>query len=104
MHAQGGPFISSDEVDACLADGTIEDKVKSSRMRDEVTYAMDTNSALPKAHPVFKIMKTNVTPRRLLTPYEFGENEGENLKIFFGKRKGRSFVTLQEYRIALNIP
>ena len=100
MHAQGGPFISSDEVDAYLADGTIEDKVKSSRMRDEVTYAMDTNSALPKAHPVFKIMKTNVTPRRLLTPYEFGEN----LKIFFGKREGRSFVTLQEYIIDLNAP
>ena len=100
MHAQGGPFISSDEVDAYLADGTIEDKVKSLRMRDEVTYARDTNSALPKAHPVFKIMKTNVTPRRLLTPYELGEN----LKIFFGKREGRSFVTLQEYIIDLNAP
>ena len=25
LRAQGGPFISSDEVDAYLADGTIED-------------------------------------------------------------------------------
>ena len=100
MHAQGGPFISSDEVDAYLADGTIEDKVKSSRMRDEVTYARNTNSALPKVHLVFKMMKTNVTPQRLLTPYELGEN----LKIFFGKREGRSFVTLQEYIIDLNAP
>ena len=65
--------------------------MKTSRMRDEATYARDTISALPKAHPVFKIMKTNVTPRRLLTPYEFGEN----LKIFFGKRKD---VHLLPYR------
>ena len=91
MRAPGGPFISSDEVDACLADGTIEDKVKSLRMRDDVTYARDTNSALPKAHPVFKIMKTNVTPQRLLTQYKFGEN----LKFSLGKGKD---VHLLPYR------
>ena len=100
LRAQGGPFVSADEVEVYLADPTTEDKVKASRMRDEVTYARDTNTALPKVHPVFKIMNTNVTPRRLLTPREFGEN----LKIYFGKKEGRTFVTLQEYRTALNTP
>ena len=99
LRAQGGPFVSSDEVDAYLGDTTIDIKAKSSRMRDEVTYARDTNTALPRTHPMFKIMNTTVTPRRLLTPHEFGEN----LKMFFGKKEGRTFVTLQDFDESLEM-
>ena len=92
----GGPYVSADEVDTYLA-GNDEPTIKSQRMRREVSYARDTSVSFPRSHAVFRIMNTSVKPRRLLTPHEFGEN----LKIYLGKKEGRNFVTMDDYRQAV---
>ena len=92
----GGPFTSAEEVDDYLA-GTDDEKVKQTRMRREVAYARDTSVSFPRAHKVFRIMNTSVTPRRLLTALEFSDN----LKIYLGKKEGRSFITMEDYRLAV---
>ena len=65
-------------------------------MRDEVTYARDTCSSLPKSSPIFRIYNTQ-GKRRLLTPDEYGRN----LKILLGKIQDRHAVTLEDFRDAL---
>ena len=97
LKVEGGPFTSSEEIDSYLSDTTILNDAKAKRMSREVTYARDTSVSLPRSHTVFRIYNTSVNPRRLLTPQEFGDN----LKILLGKRSGRTFITLQEYRKAV---
>ena len=55
--------------------------IKTNRIRNEVTYARDTSSSLPKNSPVFKIMNTEGGIRKL-TPEQFGQN----LKVLLAKR------------------
>ena len=55
--------------------------IKTNRIRNEVTYARDTSSSLPKNSPVFKIMNTEGEIRKL-TPEQFGQN----LKVLLAKR------------------
>ena len=92
----GGPFTTADEIDAYLASND-DLTAKAQRMRREVTYARDTSVSFPRNHQVFRIMNTSVTPRRLLTPQEFGVN----LKLYLGKQEDRTVVSLDEYRRAV---
>lgn len=87
---EGGPFTSSEEVDAYLSDSSVVNEKKAKLMRGEVTYARDTSVSLPRNHAVFRIFNASVKPRRLLTPSEFVEN----LKVLLGKRAGRTYITL----------
>ena len=98
LRAQGGPFVSVEEVDIYLADDSVAAEVKNKRMRAEVTYARDTCVSLPRAHSFFKIFDTSVKPRRLFTANQFGQN----LKLYLGKAEGRTVVTLQEFSDALD--
>lgn len=81
-----------------LADDNILRDAKAKRMRKEITFARDTSVSLPRAHPVFRIFNTSVKPRKLLSPEEFGAN----LKALLGKRLGRTYITIEEYRQAVD--
>ena len=61
-------------------------KTKTNRMRDEVAYARDTSSSLPKNSPVFRIMTTEGGRRKLVTPEQFAQN----FKVLLGKRNQRN--------------
>ena len=98
LKQEGGPFTTAEEVESYLADESIPQDSKSKRMRKEVTFARDTSVSLPRAHSVFRIFNTSVKPRRLLSADEFGDN----LKILLGKRLGRTYITLDEYRQAVD--
>ena len=98
LRNEGGPFTSTEEVDEYLQNADIAVDTKAKRMRKEVTYARDSCVSLPKTHKMFKIFDTSFKPRRLLTPQQFGEN----LKILLGKRAGRTYVTIQEFRDAIS--
>ena len=97
LKSQGGPFTSDEQVQKYLDNSKDSTKEKLSRMKDEVTYARDTCSSLPKSNPIFRIMKTQGTTRRMLTSEEFGNN----LKALLGKTKQRHSVTLEDFRAAL---
>ena len=66
-------------------------------MGDEVTYARDTSSSLPKNSPVFRIMTTEGGKRKLLTPELFTQN----LEVFIGKRNQRNNITLADFQPVL---
>ena len=89
--AEGGPFTSAEEVDAYLSDVTDESKAKQNAcaMRGHTL-----ERSLPRCH---KIVNTSVKPGRLLRPDEFGEN----LKALLGKRAGRTYISIEEYREAV---
>ena len=97
LKAVGGPFTTEDEVERYLT-GNDADKIKQQRMRKEVAYARDTSVSFPRSHSVFRIFGTSGSKRKLLTPREFGEN----LKLYLGKRTGRAFITMDEYRVAVS--
>ena len=97
LKEMGGPFTSADEVDAYLADlGKNNMKEKQRRMKLEVQYARDTSTLLPKADPLFKIMKMDVKGnQRDKNALEFGEA----LVVFLrrrGDRKSMEYTTFQE--------
>ena len=97
LKKQGGPFTSSKDVQTYLGSTQDLPKMKLNRMKDEVTYARDTCSSLPRANPIFRIFKTEGRKRTLLTPEEYGKN----LQILFGKTQQRSTITLDDFREAL---
>ena len=66
-------------------------------MGDEVSYARDTSSSLPKNSPVFRIMTTEGGKRKLLTPELFAQN----LEVFIGKRNQRNNITLADFQPVL---
>ena len=58
---QGGPFTSTEEVDAYLADlDETNMKEKEKRMKLEISYARDTSTLLPKIDPLLKIRLVDV--------------------------------------------
>ena len=93
LKAQDGPFTCTEEVDEYLISKRFSDNEKQKRMRDEITYARDTSLSLPRASPLFKIYDTTVTPRRLFTAEQFGNN----LKLYLGKRSERLKVSLDDF-------
>ena len=97
LKSQGGPFTSAEQIQEYLVNTKNPSKVKLNRMKDEVTYARDTCSSLPKSNPIFRIFNTHGRKRTMLTPEEFGNN----LKILFGKTQQRHTVTLDDFREAL---
>ena len=97
LKKQGGPFTSDEQIQTYLDNSKDPSKVKLNRMKDEVTYARDTCSSLPKSNPIFKIYNTQGRKRTMLTPEEFGNN----LKILLGKTQQRHTVTLDDFREAL---
>ena len=97
LKKQGGPFTSDEQIQVYLVDSKDPLKVKLSRMKDEVTYARDTCSSLPKSNPIFRIFNTQGRKRTMLTPEDFGNN----LKILLGKTQQRHTVTLDDFREAL---
>ena len=98
LKAQNGPFTCTEEVDEYLISKKFSDNEKQKRMRDEITYARDTSQSLPRASPFFKIYDTTVTPRRLFTAEQFGNN----LKLYLGKRSERLKVSLDDFRLAVD--
>ena len=97
LKLRNGPFTSEEEVQDYLDNSKDSPKDKLSRMKDEVTYARDTCSSLPKSSPIFRIYNTQGRKRTLLTPDEYGRN----LKILLGKTQNRHSVTLEDFREAL---
>ena len=97
IRAEGGPFVSSDEVDVYLS-RYINNVIKQKCMRREVRYARDTCHTLPKSHTIFKMFDMSKKPRKLLTPQQFGYN----LKVLLWKREECTYVALQEFRDALD--
>ena len=83
-------------MDAYLATNA-SDAEKQSRMKKEVEYARDTCISFPRTRPVFKIINTSGPRRRILTAVEFGKN----LKLYLGKRTGRTDITIDDYRTAV---
>lgn len=98
LKTQGGPFTSEEEISAYLSTTKDDYKLKSQRMRDEVTYARDTSLSLPKSSPVFHIFSTEGGKRRMLSPEQFAQN----LKTLLSKKNQRSIVTLADFQKALN--
>ena len=66
-------------------------------MRDEVTYARDTSTSLPRTSVAFKIMNTSVKPRRIKSAEEFAVG----LRIYLGKQADRRLITMKEFKDAL---
>ena len=96
---QGGPFTTAEHVDAYLETTKDDYKSKTSRMRDEVTYARDTSSSLPRNSNLFRIMGKEAGKRKLLTPEQFAKN----LKILLGKKSHRNTITIANFRQALQL-
>ena len=82
LKAQNGPFTCTEEVDEYL----ISKKFT------------DTSQSLPRTSPFFKIYDTTVTPRRLFTAEQFGNN----LKLYLGKRSECLKVSLDDFRLAVD--
>lgn len=97
LKAQGGPFTSAEQVDHYLLNTTDDTKVKTRRMREEVTYARDTSVSLPRNSQLFRIFGSENGKRKLLNHNQFGHN----LKILLGKTCDRTTVTLADFRSAL---
>ena len=77
LKKQGGPFTSEEEVTAYISDESIDEDLKSRRLKMEVQYARDTSISLPKSSSVFRIMKKkqpNAKGNTQLTALEFSEN------------------------------
>ena len=66
-------------------------------MRDEVTYARDTSSSLPRNSPVFSIITTEGGRGKLLTPEQFVQN----LKLLLCKTNQRNNITLADFQPVL---
>ena len=99
LKERGGPFTSSEQIDDYLQSQE-DDKAKINRLRDEVVYARDTSSSLPKANPVFRIFQTTEgRKRKMFTVEQFGNN----LKILLGKKNQRNTVTLADFQKALKL-
>ena len=100
LMAVGGPFTTPDEVDAYVSGGDSDD-VKQKRMRAEVTYARDISLWFPVRHEVFRIYDTSGPGwcRVLFSAAQFGNH----LKAYLGKCTGRAYITLEEYRNAVNL-
>ena len=85
LKKQGGPFTSAEEVEAYMANKSINEVQKSSRLKMEVQYARDTSLSLPKSSAVFRIMKKKEpSGSRQLSALEFSEN----LTKLLDKKKG----------------
>ena len=97
IRAQSGPFSSAEEIDNYLLTTDDNLKTKTNRMRDEVTYARDTSSSLPKNSPVFRIITTEGGKRKLPTPEQFAQN----LKLLLGKRNQRNNIKLADFQRVL---
>ena len=97
IRAQGGPFSSAEEIDNYLLTTDDNLKTKTNLMRDEVTYARDTSSSLPKNSPVFRIITTEGGKRKLPTPEQFAQN----LKLLLGKRNQRNNIKLADFQRVL---
>ena len=96
LRQQGGPFVTPEEIDAYMASNIpVEEKQK--RLRTEVRYARDSALSFPRNHPVFRIMDTSTKPYKLLSPQKFAEN----LKTFLNKCTGKTYITLDEFRAAI---
>ena len=62
---------------AYISDESIDEDLKSRRLKMEVQYARDTSISLPKSSSVFRIMKKkqpNAKGKTQLTVLEFSEN------------------------------
>ena len=78
LKQDGGPFSNAEEVKTFMKDHK-EDKAQAQkRMRDEITYARDTSTSLPRQHHLFKDHVTK--KRRVKNVDEFAES----LKILLG--------------------
>ena len=97
IKAQGCTFSLAEEIDNYLLTTDDNLKTKTNRMRDEVAYARDKSSSLPKNSPVFRIMTTEGGRRKLLTPEQFAQN----LKVLLGKRNQRNNITLADFQLVL---
>ena len=97
IKAQGCPFSSAEEIDNCLLTTDDNLKTKTNRMRDEVTYARDTSSSLPRNSPVFSIITTEGGRGKLLTPEQFVQN----LKLLLCKTNQRNNITLADFQPVL---
>ena len=88
LKEEGGPFINTEQVQTFLDNVNDENrKMAQKQLRDEVTYARDTSTSLPRAHyTVHKIMSEDtVTKKNRLKPEEFGEN----LNVLLGNASDR---------------
>ena len=54
LKAQGGPFTAAEHVDHYLENTTDDLKMKTKRMKDEMTYARDTSVSLPRTCNAFR--------------------------------------------------
>ena len=97
LKRDGGPFTNSGEIDTFLA-GEGDEKVKLKRMKEEVMYARDTCTSLPRSCHFFKFFTSDSSKKRTqLTPDEFGET----LKALLGKIEERLCITMGDFRLAL---
>ena len=94
IRVQGGSFSSAEEINNYLLTADDNLKTKTNRMRDEVTYARDTSSVLPKNSPVFRIITTEGGKRKLPTQEQFAQN----LKLLLGKRNQRNNIKLADFQ------
>ena len=96
----GGPFTHAEEIDTYLCLRNVDAKHKQKRLRDEITYARDTSSSLPRAHELFKIMQVDqrTKRRRVKSAEEFAIN----LRTLLGKSSQRSSVSIDDFCRALD--
>ena len=91
----GGPFTSADQVINDMDTTAKGRKLGQKKLRDEITYARDTSTSLPRSHFLFRIMsKDPVTKKRCVkTPEEFADS----LKTLLGNASERATVILDDF-------
>lgn len=94
----GGPFTSAEQIDSYL-EIEKDQKVAQKRLREEVTYARDTSTSLPRVHQLFKMMSVDKTTRKrkLLSATDFATN----LKTLLGNSSTQCTITMEDFRNAL---
>ena len=70
----GGPFTSPKEIEEFMMNNEITEDDKRKRMKNEMKFARDSSTSLPKSDPIFRVMVTLPNKkRRDKTPAEFAE-------------------------------
>jgi hypothetical protein len=94
----GGPFTDADEVKAYVINTDLEEPIKKKRMKNEVKFARESTTTLPKADTLFRIQVTLPNKkRRDKTSEEFGEA----LAAYLGKKSDVITLELSTFKTSL---
>ena len=99
LELDGGPFTSAEQVINDMDTTAKGRKLGKKRFCDEITYARDTSTSLPRSHFLFRIMSKEPVTKKICvkTPEEFEDS----LKTLLGNASERATVTLDDFRRVL---